>query len=229
MFPKNFTNLSNLHTSDRSYLFRVTEKNKNYVIKISKETTPASMEAYKDEYDTFSCMCHPSIPMYFGYEEHFRAQGLPSGQALCMQYLSGTSLSSVSYFSIDDFKKYILDLGNILSYLLNCGVLYTDLHENNILLEDGDVKLLDFTYAYYFLKNPNPSYTPNICYGLDLSLNGQQILIQNVSLLIKRLLEKGVVPLTPSLGAVLQTGLHPHSSLLFYDFLEMLAHVEDTE
>ncbi len=222
MFPKSFDQLSYLHTSNRSHLFFVTEKKSNYVIKISKETTTASLEAYQDEYETFSKICHPSIPMYFGYEPSFFVEGMPSGQALCMEYLTGTPMSSIPYFNITDFKKYILDLGNLLSYLLNFGVLYTDLHENNILIEENHIKLLDFTYAYYFLRNPAPSYTPNISYGLDLSLDGQQILIQSLSLLIKRLVENKNISLTPSLGAVLQTGLHPHSSLLFYDFLEMI-------
>ncbi len=225
MFPKNFDQISYLHTSNRSHLFLVSERKSKYVIKIAKETTPASLEAYQDEYETFSKISHPSIPMYFGYEPNFLLDGLPNGQALCIEYLTGTPMSSIPYFNISDLKKYILDLGNLLSYLLNFGVLYTDLHENNILIEEDSIKLLDFTYAYYFLKNPSPSYTPNICYGLDLSLNGQQILIQSLSLLIKRLVDNKNTTLTPSLGAVLQTGLHPHSSLFFYDFLEMIENI----
>lgn len=222
MFPKNFEQISYLHASNHSYIFFVEEKKASYVIKIAKETTPASLEAYQDEYETFSQISHPSLPMYFGYDPDFSVEGLPGGPALCIEYLTGTPMSSIPYFNISDLKKYILDIGNLLSYLLNFGVLYTDLHENNIFIEENHIKLLDFTYAYYFLKNPSPLYTPNICYGLDLGLGGQQILIQSLSLLIKRLIDKKLCPLTPTLGALLQTGLHPHSSLFFYDFLEMI-------
>ncbi len=225
MFPNSFDKVSYVHTSNRSHLFLVTEENANYIIKISKETTAASLEAYKDEYETFSKISHPSIPMYFGYEPHFCVEGMPCGPALCIEYLTGTAMSSISHFNICDFKKYILDIGNLLSYLLNFGVLYTDLHENNILIEEGHIKLLDFTYAYYFLRNPSSLYTPNICYGLDLSLGGQQILIQSLSLLIKRLIDDKKIDMTSSLCAILQTGLHPHSSLLFYDFLDMIENI----
>ena len=79
----------------------------------------------------------------------------------------------------------------------------------------------------YFLKNPNPEYGLRFSYDLDPSLKGQQLLIQELSLLTSHLLEENAFgqeeDRNSRLYALLETGAHPPDSLSLADYLKALS------
>lgn len=96
----------------------------------------------------------------------------------------------VPFLALEDLLYLLLSTGKVLSYLLEKGILYTDLHPSNVLIRTLDghlaITLLDFTYCYYFLNNPNPPYELRFSYNLSPDLKGQQMLIQEPYLLSPR-------------------------------------------
>ena len=95
------------------------------------------------------------------------------------------------------------------------------------------VTLLDFTYCYYFLNNPNPSYTLRFSYNLSPDLKGQQMLIQELTFFLHALLEQKEQAtenqtnslqksLPFSVYMLLETGNHPPETLSLREFLLMI-------
>lgn len=109
--------------------------------------------------------------LHFGQEQAFLF--LP----LCMEHCEGTLLPElVPSLSLKDLLRILFSTGEVLAYLLENGILYTDLHPSNLLIRTTGqhrmVTLLDFTYCYYFLNNPKPPYTLRFSYNLSPDLKG---------------------------------------------------------
>lgn len=215
------TILSILASKRQSILYKVTDGTSFYVLKTPKLANDSDVEAYKDEFETLKHISHPVLPKYYGFYPNLIIPDAKKDRpALLMEYVDGAPLSAYEYLTTKELKKYILDLGDALLTLLTNGILYTDLHPGNLLIQNGELKLIDFTKAYYFMRNPYPSYTPKISYQLDQNLKGQQMLTQALTLLLIHLSEQFDVKNIPL--SLIQLGEHPHSGLTFHDFLEKL-------
>lgn len=155
-----------------------------------------------------------------------------------MEHCEGTLLPElVPSLSLKDLLRILFSTGEVLAYLLENGILYTDLHPSNLLIRTTGqhrmVTLLDFTYCYYFLNNPNPPYTLRFSYNLSPDLKGQQMLIQELTFFLHALLEqkeqateKQTNSLQKSLPfsvyMLLETGNHPPETLSLREFLLMI-------
>ena len=142
-------------------------------------------------------------------------------------------LKLVPFLALEDLLYLLLSTGKVLSYLLEKGILYTDLHPSNVLIRTLDghlaITLLDFTYCYYFLNNPNPPYELRFSYNLSPDLKGQQMLIQELTYFLHALLEikeqqrtGKKEPLPFSVCMLLETGNHPPENLSLQEFLIMI-------
>ncbi|MDO4556058.1 MAG: AarF/UbiB family protein [Lachnospiraceae bacterium] len=204
-----------------SLIYLASDKDTSYVVKTPRQKSDAILEAYEDEYHTLSSLSHPVLPVYYGLiPELIIGQAKDPVPALLMEYIDGTALSSAHYLTTKQLKKYILDLGDVLLLLLSNGLLYTDLHPGNLLIAKDQLRLIDFTCAYYFIRNPHPSYVPKISYHLNQNLKGQQLLIQALTFLLSHLSDDLTSGIPPSL---LSLGENPYKGLDFSDFLNQLS------
>jgi serine/threonine protein kinase len=178
-------------TADDSNCFDVPNLPSCFVIKTPRQATASIREAYEDEYESLKSLSHPVLPHYYALCTNFRlpvqTEASDFCPALVMEYIDGIPLSSMPHLTTKQLQKYILDLGDCLLYLLDHGVLYTDLHPGNLLIQNESLKLIDFTRAYYYQRNPYPTYTPKISYHLDPNLKAQQLLTQSVTHLLQNL------------------------------------------
>ncbi|MDD7210309.1 MAG: protein kinase [Lachnospiraceae bacterium] len=233
MFPQHFTVLSFYQKKKDIWIYRAQDEEHHYILKCIRSGQSDLHQAILDEYESLCHLSHPGIPSYFGLCENFvlpdRAESVT---ALCMEECTGIPLlKKASFLSVNDTLSILFSIGEILSFLLQNGILYTDLHPSNILIRElGDhysVTLLDFTCCYYFLKNPNPSYPLRFSYNLSPDLKGQQMLIQELSLLFHALLSlhnntREEMNLPFRVCMLLETGNHPEETLSLEDFLRMI-------
>jgi len=209
---------STLAVSKTYLIYKVSDKEKKYVLKAARTLLKTEREALKDEYETMKRIHHPALPRYYAFDPALSVPDvLKPVPAVLMEYVEGQPFSSIDNLTTKQLKKYILDLGDALLVLLKNGVLYMDLHPGNLFIEKGQIRIIDFTKAYYYITNPNPSYNPKISYQINQHLSGQQILIQALTNLLLHLPEHfSSNPLPQSL---IQLGLHPHSGISFSEFL----------
>lgn len=217
MASHKLTFIKTLSAPKHSIIYLASDGEQFFAVKTPRESSPELFEAYQDEYDTLKNICHPTIPRYYGFLPALQMGSSPPVPALIMEHIDGVLLWSMDYLTTKQLKKYILDLGGCLLRLLSHGILYTDLHPGNLLVKDGCLKLIDFTCAYYFLKNPYPSYTPKISYHLNPNLKAQQLLIQEMAYLLCHLPEAGFPVGIPA--SLLAFGKNPDSSIDFAEFL----------
>ena len=96
---------------------------------------------------------HPSIVKIFNFVEHPDADGSPVGY-IVMEYIGGTTLKDLLRTSADEVGParmlpldltlgYILEILPALSYLHSIGLIYNDLKPDNIMVSEGQVKLID--------------------------------------------------------------------------------------
>lgn len=199
-------------------LYKVSDHHKQYVLKVSRRALSSEIDALKDEFETMRQISHPVLPKYYAFDSSISVPGLVNPvPGILMEYIDGIPLTSIHHLTTKQLKKYILDLGSVLFTLLQNGVLYMDLHPGNLLIREEEIILLDFTKAYYYITNPNPSYNPKISYQINQHLPGQQILIQVLTNFFLHLPEHFPVHTFPT--SLLQLGLHPHKGISFSDFL----------
>lgn len=209
-------------------LYKVSHHDKIYVLKASRMKSKADCEALFDEYETMKTLCHPVLPRYYAYYQDVSLPDVVSSvPAVLMEYMEGIPLTSIHHLTTKQLKKYILDLGDALLTLLEKGVLYMDLHPGNLLIQEDQIRLLDFTKAYYYLTNPNPSYVPKISYQINHMLPGQQILIQALTHLILHLPDYMPVQTFPQ--SLIQLGLHPHKGVSFSEYLTRIEREWETD
>lgn len=237
MFPESFSDFTFYQRKKDILIYKASNATHQYILKCSENKDSIIRQALLDEYHGLRSLSHPSLPRYYGFREDF---SLPetgkSSLALCMEYCEGTLLPVLAKnLSLQQLLSIVLSVGNTLSYLLDNGILYTDLHPSNILLRNENtnlqISLLDFTYCYYFLNNPNPPYSLRFSYNLSPDLKGQQLLIQELTFFFHALLElkeevsgeeATKVSLPFSVYMLLETGNHPAENLSLQEFLMML-------
>ncbi len=217
-----------LAMSRNSIIYKVSDGENIYILKTSRFPSEEEQEAYEDEYSVIRSIQHPSLPAYYAFYKNIQPldTSLPV-PAVLMEYIDGIPLSSIEYLTTSELKKYILDLGEALITLLENGVLYMDLHPDNILIADGQIRIIDFTKAYYYIKNPNPSYMPKISYQINQHLPGQQILIQALTHFFLHLPKHLPVHTYPS--HLIELGTHPYSALSFWEFLNKIEKEWETD
>lgn len=237
MFPESFSAFTFYQKKKDILIYKATDASNQYILKCSKNTSPVIRQALLDEYNGLKALSHPALPHYYGFREDFYIPGTTTPVlALCMECCEGTLLPElVTRLSLNKILSIVLATGEVLSYLLENGILYTDLHPSNLLIKNENtspqVTLLDFTYCYYFLNNPNPPYSLRFSYNLSPDLKGQQLLIQELSFFFHALLElkeetdnvptdKMTLPF--SVYMLLETGNHPAETLSLREFLIMI-------
>ncbi|MCI7271688.1 MAG: protein kinase family protein [Anaerobutyricum soehngenii] len=238
MFPESFSELTFYQKKKDILIYTAADSKHQYILKCS-ENIPSVRQALLDEYEGLSPLSHPSLPHYYGFQEDFTLPGTNVPLlALCMEHCEGTLLPElVPSLSLKDLLRILFSTGEVLAYLLENGILYTDLHPSNLLIRTTDqyrmVTLLDFTYCYYFLNNPNPPYTLRFSYNLSPDLKGQQMLIQELTFFLHALLEQkeqatgnqknSIQKSLPfSVYMLLETGNHPPETLSLHEFLLMI-------
>lgn len=237
MFPESFSDFTFYQRKKDIVIYKAADARHQYILKCSENTGSVIRQAFLDEYNGFSPLSHPSLPHYYGFSDSFSLPGIPKTTlALCMEYCDGILLPGLAgKLTLNQILSIVLSTGEILAYLLDNGILYTDLHPSNILVRnentDLQITLLDFTFCYYFLNNPNPPYSLRFSYNLSPNLKGQQLLIQELTFFFHALLElkeesseekssKTVLPF--SVYMLLETGNHPAETLSLQEFLIML-------
>lgn len=230
MFPKHLSHITFYQKKKDILLFSARDGADRFMLKCAPLSSSSSCLALEDEYEVLSRFHHPAVPEYYGISTGY--EGLPVTEPLlcvCMEFRDGVSLRQASAdLSLKEIVDIVIRTGHTLHALLQEGILYTDLHPSNILVEeDGSLSLLDFTCCYYYLHNPNPSYSLRFSYHLDPALKGQQLLIQEITFLLNDLLEEkseeeGFQSLPHPLYTILTTGSAPTESLSLPDYLHLL-------
>ncbi len=226
MFPNPFTSVSFFQKKRDIVLYRAEDASHKYILKTIITKDPSVKQAFYDEYSTLSSFRHPSVPIYYGITEHFQwGKKKDEALALCMEDCSPGADSGP--FCAAEVCEIMHRTAEILGFLLDHGILYTDLHPSNLIVkrqkEGCFVTLVDYTYCYYFLRNPHPDYTLRFSYDLSPRQKGQQMLIQALSFLFYDLIEThGLHELPSSVYCLLETGRNPSADLTLSDFTDML-------
>ncbi|MDO4976197.1 MAG: hypothetical protein Q4E53_02930 [Eubacteriales bacterium] len=225
MFPAQLYDFQFYQKKKDILLYRAKDHARNYFLKSIIAKDDAVRQAFYDEYESLSQLVSPSLPIYYGIEDNFRYPDQEGSYlTLCMEDCSDRQPLSMEDYSIPELLKILHKTGKTLLYLLSQGILYTDLNPSNILIDENlEVTLLDFTYCYYFLRNPRPAYPLRFSYNLTPSLKGHQLLIQELALLLQQMImEKEEISLSSSVCLLLETGLHPSETLLLPDYLVLI-------
>lgn len=226
MVSTEFTSITFFQKKKDITLYRAADEAHRYILKSIITKDAAVRQAFCDECETLSALRHPSIPVYYWLREDYRLPGQEEGAlTLCMEDCSRPAPEKP--LSIQELCRILYQTARVLAYLLEHGVLYTDLNPSNLIIsrcrEDYAVTLVDYTYCYYFLRNPYPMYQLRFSYDVSPNLKGQQFLIQELTYLLYDLMEENHIEALPSLVyQLLETGRHPSEELSLYDFQEML-------
>lgn len=210
-----------------SLLYRAMSLQGPVFIKCLQSKDPGLRRALSDEYHVMHTLSHPGIPAYYGMFEDFP---LPDREghalALCMQDCLKLPQLNLADLAWPDLIETLSQICGILSYLLENGVLYTDLNPTNILLHYDkkiQVSLVDYSCCYFFLENPNPDYSLRFSYNLSPNLKGQQLLIQEMSFLLQELIDQRTDSQVPSsLYRLLEAGKNPPDYLSLSEYASMI-------
>ena len=223
-----FTSIAFFQKKKDITLYRAADEAHHYILKSIITKDAAVRQAFYDEYETLSSLRHPSVPVYYGICEDFL---LPdqSGQALTLCMEDCSRPLPCAPLTIRDLCHIAWKVSDTLMFLLEHGVLYTDLNPSNLIIsgEKGsfNVTLVDYTFCYFFLKQPRPPYPLRFSYNLSPDLRGQQFLIQALTYLLYDLMERyDIMELPSSVCQLLETGRVPSESLSLEDFSAMLRH-----
>lgn len=230
MFPQQLSSFQFYQKKKDIVLYKAQDPSHNYILKSIITKDSAVKQAFYDEYYTLNTLFHPSLPVYYGIEDHFR---FPDREGeyltLCMEDCSVPENNTSVPLSCDiqDLLKIMDKTAQVLSFLLDKGVLYTDLNPSNLIISktksDLHITLVDFTYCYYFLRNPYPDYDLRFSYNLSPNLKGQQLLIQELTFLFHELIEKNHIRELPFfVYQLLETGANPTENLSLHEFSLML-------
>lgn len=228
MFPHQFLSMEFYQKKKDIVLYRAHDPARHYMLKSIIPKDDADRQAFYDEYETLSGLVSSSLPIYYGICEDYTYPDRPGSYlTLCMEDCSTGSSLEEGNFTLSEFLQILYQIGTTLHYLLEKGVLYTDLHPSNVLIhkeeEELKITLLDFTYCYYYKRNPHPSYPLRFSYNLDPSLKGHQLLIQELALLLQDVIQSYEDVQIPSqIYLLMETGLHPSETLLLPDYLYLI-------
>ena len=236
MSEKIFTAITFFQKKKDITLYRATDGQRRYLLKSIITKDAAVKQAFYDEYETLSTLRHPSIPSYYWLEEDYLLPDKQTGAlTLCMEDCSRPAPEAP--LSMKALCHILAKTGNVLSYLLAHGVLYTDLNPSNLIIyrethteADLSVTLVDYTYCYYCLRNPHALYPLRFSYDVSPKLKGQQFLIQALTYLLYDLLEANhIEELSSPVYQLLETGRNPSEELSLDDYTAMLRHCGDSD
>lgn len=228
MFPQQFTSFEFLQKKRGILLYHAKDDSHHYILKSIITKEEADRQAFYDEYESLRVLESPFLPKYYGIREDFSYPDREGAfLTLCMEDCSTEKPFCADHYSLTELLRILHQAGDILFYLLKQGILYTDLNPSNLMVkgqeESIEVKLIDFTYCYYFLRNPRPLYPLRFSYDLSPHLKGHQLLIQEMALLLQEFLgQRDDLHLPSSVYFLLETGLHPSESLLLPDYLALI-------
>ncbi len=237
MYSYEPNSLTCLQTKTDSLLFRGQSPSGPLFVKALSARRRALVHALRDEYAVLKEVHRPYIPTYYEYIHDLQWDG-KCYEAITMEYidrpaLSGLlpSLSSRALFAI------LAGVGRALDDLRLSGIVYTDLNPGNILLDEkGDFRIVDYTGAWFYLRNPHPDYTLRFSYQLTFEGNATALLIRELALMLNEIIEireeegqtgkagqkKEGSTLPSSVYPVLETGLHPSEGLTLDEYAGML-------
>lgn len=228
MFPHSFLSLQFYQKKKDIVLYKASDVSHRYILKAIIPKDSSVKQAFYDEYHTLHSLHHPSIPVYYGLAEHFHFPDFPGEYlALCMEDCSLPKNQLINHCTIKNLGQILNQVTEVLSYLLDKGVLYTDLNPSNLILSRQEKKIhltmVDYTYCYYFLRNPKPDYSLRFSYNLSPKLKGQQLLIQEITYLACALMEDHrITGLSSNIYRLLETGKNPPEGLSLQDFSLMI-------
>lgn len=228
MLPQQFTSFRFLQKKRDILLYHANDHSQNYILKSIITKEEADRQAFYDEYESLRALESPFLPKYYGILENFSYPDREgSFLTLCMEDCSTKESFCANHYSLTELLEILYKIGNTLFYLLEHGILYTDLNPSNLMVrgQEGNIEvtLIDFTYCYYFLRNPRPLYPLRFSYDLSPHLKGHQLLIQEMALLLQEFLgQREDLILPSSIYFLLETGLHPSESLLLPDYLALI-------
>lgn len=188
----------------------------------------SARQAFYDEFKVMSRLSHPGIPGYHWILEDFCLPDLKEPVlALCMEDCSPDHEMDIFSLSLRQILMILYKVSSLLSWLLEEGVLYTDLNPSNLILDEREdditVYLVDYTCCYFFLENPYPEYSLRFSYDLSPDLKGQQLLIQELSFLLQDLLDDRDDILIPSsVYGLMEEGRRPSQSLSLSEYRTMI-------
>lgn len=114
-----------------------------------KEHDKVVRDALLREGDILQRLRHPNVV------EGYSVQAEPY-PLVVLEYLEGQSLKNTFFegnygaFDIDDFINIVLQLSDALTYVHDQGLLHLDVKPTNVIYNDGQVKLIDFSLAREF-------------------------------------------------------------------------------
>ncbi len=106
----------------------------------------SSLEAVMEEGEILSVMRHPNV--IAGYDVE-----LEPYPRVIMEYLGGQTISTTFFqgnweaFDVDDFVNIGIQLCDALEYIHSSGYVQLDVKPSNVMYDDGDVTLFDFSVA----------------------------------------------------------------------------------
>ena len=228
MFPHSFSSLQFYQKKKDIVLYKAGDSSHRYMLKAIIPKDAVVKQAFYDEYHTLRQLHHPSIPVYYGLDEHFHFPDSPEEYLmLCMEDCSIPPEQQLQHCTVKELGQILYQVTGVLSFLLDHGVLYTDLNPSNLILsrrkEGIRLTLVDYTYCYYFLHNPNPDYSLRFSYNLSPELKGRQLLIQEITYLAYALMEdQRITDLSSNIYRLLETGKNPPEGLSLQEFSLMI-------
>ena len=140
---ESFTDLTLLHETAFSRLYRAKKAGKYLIIKTTKDNSGLQISMLKREYDMTKSLSHHHIPYIYTYDSC-----TPVGAGIIMEYVEGRNLRAylAESPSMESRCRVMEQLLNAVSYIHKHGIIHNDLKPENILItnSDDDVKLLDF-------------------------------------------------------------------------------------
>ncbi len=134
MFPDQFTNVSFFQRKRDIVLYRAEDASHKYILNTIITKDPSVKQAFYDEYCILSSFRHPSVPIYYGITEHFLlGEEKDEALALCMEDCSPGEDSGP--FCAAEVCDIVHRTAEILGFLLDHGILYTDLHPSNLIIK----------------------------------------------------------------------------------------------
>jgi serine/threonine protein kinase len=227
-----FTSLEFFQKKKEILLYKASDGQHHYMLKCTDMSNEVTCQAFYDEFHALEPLSHPAIPRYNALLSDYTLPGQSGSYlVLCMEDRSAAVSCEISSCSVPDLLTVLLQLTDVLSYLLGHGILYTDLHPSNLIIDAAkevkQVTLLDYTYCYYYQANPHPSYPLHFSYDLSPDLTGQRLLIQELSFLLQDMLD--LVPADEEISSrvyrLLETGKTPPEGLTLADFSIMLREI----
>jgi serine/threonine protein kinase len=209
-------------------LYKASFNDSPVILKCMSSPEHSARQAFCDEYKVMSRLSHPGIPTYHWIRESFCLPDFKDPVlALCMEDCSPDHEADISSLSLGQLLKILYKVSSLLSWLLEEGVLYTDLNPTNLILDEMEdsitVHLVDYTCCYFFLENPYPEYSLRFSYDLSPDLKGQQLLIQELSFLLQDLLNDREDILIPSsVYRLMEEGKRPSISLSLAEYRTMI-------